>query len=147
MRGLAIRPEMGPMTPEAIEVTRALTREELSKPQVDLQFEHDLHAGLYARTMIVPELPENEACIITAALIKLPTLLISHGEALVYIGEPLPLRLSGHRIIRAAAGRRQVYIAASGFRLTMIFPTNAKTVEEAENEFTDEAHMLQTRRA
>lgn len=146
MNGVALRPTIAPMSPEAIDTVRQIEAVNLARPQTELRFEHDLHAGMYARTMIVPELAADEACVITAVLIKIPTLVISHGDALVYTGEHQPLRLTGHRIIRAAAGRRQAFIAQSGFRLTMIFPTKATTVAEAEEEFTDEAHLLQSRR-
>lgn len=146
MSQLALRPAIAPMSLAAIDCVRQIEAINLARPQTELRFEHDLHAGMYARTMIVPELPTDEVCVITAALIKIPTLVISCGDALVYVGEDEPLRLTGYSVIRAAAGRRQAFIALSGFRLTMIFPTAAETVEEAENEFTDEAKMLQSRR-
>ncbi len=139
-------PRLPAMSAEAIENVRRLRAEEFKKPQVALEFQHDLDAGMYARTMIVPELLPDEVCVITAALIKVPTLMISFGDALVYTGQPEPLRLTGHMITRGAAGRCQVFIAQSGFRLIMIFPTKATTIEEAEREFTDEADLLQSRR-
>lgn len=146
MNDVALRPTIAPMSQAAIDHVRKIEAVNLTRPQTELRFEHDLHAGMYARTMIVPELADDEACLITAVLIKIPTLVIYHGEALVYVGEAQPLRLSASGVIRAAAGRRQAFIAQSGFRLTMIFPTKATTVAEAEEEFTDEAHLLQSRR-
>lgn len=146
MNELAVRPIIAPMSPAAIDYVRQIETINLARPQTELRFEHDLHAGMYARTMIVPELAANKVCVITAALIKIPTLMISHGDALAYTGEAEPLQLTGHMITRASAGRCQAFIAQSGFRLTMIFPTSAKTVEEAEGEFTDEAHRLMSRK-
>ena len=146
MTNLALRPTIAPMSQAAIDRVRQIEAVNLTRPQTELHFEHDLHAGMYARTMIVPELAADEVCVITAVLIKVPTLVIACGDALVYVGENEPLRLTGYSVIQAAAGRRQAFIAQSGFRLTMIFPTTAETVEEAENEFTDEAEMLQSRR-
>ena len=146
MSRLALRPAIAPMSLAAIDCVRQIEAINLARPQTELRFEHDLHAGMYARTMIVPELPTDEVCVITAALIKIPTLMISHGDALAYTGEAEPLVFTGHTITRAAAGRCQAFIAKSGFRLTMIFPTEARTVAEAEEEFTDEAHRLMSRK-
>lgn len=146
MTALALLSAIPAMRPEAIDRVYQIEAENLARPQTDLRFEHRLHAGVYARTMIVPELAEGKACLITAALIRVPTLLISQGDALVYVGEDAPYRLTSHQIIEAAAGRKTAYVAASGFRLTMIFATSAQTVEEAEEEFTAEAHMLQSRK-
>jgi hypothetical protein len=146
MTELALRSTIPAMRPEAIDLVYRLEAENLARPQTDLHFEHHLHAGVYARTMIVPELPEGQRCLITGALIRLPTLLIARGDALLYVGEDEPSILAGDMIVQAAAGRKQVYLASSHFRLTMIFATTAKTVEEAEEEFTSEAHMLQSRR-
>lgn len=134
-----------PMSPAAISRVCEIERINLTRPQTTLRYKHDLHAGMYARTMIVPDLAPGEACLITATLIKVPTLVIFCGEALAYTGEDETLHLSGCDTIRAAAGRQQAFLARSGFRLTMIFPTTAKTVEEAEEEFTDEAERLASR--
>ena len=125
---------------------RRLEAENLARPQTELRFEHYFHAGVDARTMIVPELPPGQSCLITSALIRVPTLLVSEGDALLYVGEEVPVSLTGYQVIEAAAGRKVAYLAQSGYRLTMIFATSASTVEEAEEEFTGEAHMLQSRR-
>jgi hypothetical protein len=54
--------------------------------------------------------------------------------------------LVGYNVIQASAGRKQIYVTREETAITMIFPSNAKTVEEAEEEFTDEAEMLLSRR-
>ena len=146
MSQIALRPAIPAMRPEAIDLVYRLEAENLARPQTDLRFEHDFHAGVYARTMIVPELPEDRRCLITSAFIRIPTLLIARGDALLYVGADEPRTLTGDTIVKAAAGRKQAYLAASNFRLTMIFATTATTVEEAEEEFTNEAHMLQSRK-
>jgi hypothetical protein len=146
MNTLAVRAAVPTMAPGPIDLVRRLETENLARPQTELGFEHHLHAGLYARTMIVPDLGEGQRCLITGAFIQVPTLLVSHGDALVYIGEDAPVHLTGYQIIEAAAGRKQAFLAAGGFRLTMIFATSARTVEEAEEEFTPEARRLQSRR-
>lgn len=146
MSAPALRAAIPAMRPEAVDVVYRLEAANLELPQTELGIEHHLHAGLYARTMCVPELADHECCLITGALIRVPTLLISNGDALAYVGDDAPLRLTGYQVIQADAGRKQAFLAKGGYRLTMLFATSAKTVEEAEEEFTHEAHMLQSRR-
>lgn len=147
MNALAVRSAIPAMSAEALDKVYRLEAINLQRPQTELRVEHNLHAGVYARTMIVPDLADDERCLITGAFITVPTLLISHGEALVYVGDDAPVGLAGHLIIEAAAGRKQAFVARGGYRLTMIFATTARTVEEAEEAFTSEAHRLQSRRS
>ena len=128
------------MTEEAIDLVRDLEAITLQLPQVDVKTTHVLHGGMYARTVLIPA-----GVMITGVLIKVETILIVAGDAVVYIGEK-SLALSNHSVLRGAAGRKQVFVAQTDTHLTMIFPTKASTVEEAENEFTDEPELLITRR-
>ena len=146
MNEIALRTAITAMRPEAIDLVYRLEAINLARPQTELRFEHDFHAGVYARTMIVPDLPKGQCCLITSAFIRIPTLLIAQGEALFYIGEDEPLTLTGSSIVQAAAGRKHACLAQANFRITMIFATSAKTIEEAEEEFTNEAYMLQSRK-
>ncbi len=57
-----------------------------------------------------------------------------------------PMRLTGHCVIPASAHRKQAFTAHEDTYLTMSFATGAATVEEAEDEFTDEAALLLSRR-
>lgn len=136
-----LRPSIPAMTARAIENVRRLESIVAEMPQVDIPIDHTLHAGMYARTAFIPE-----GALITGVLIKVPSTLIVAGTALVYVDEDAPLRVSGYTVLAAAGGRKQAFIAETDIALTMIFPTNAKTVAEAEAEFTDEPHLLQTRR-
>jgi hypothetical protein len=70
--------------------------------------------------------------------------LIVHGHCIVYIGDQSK-ELHGYNVLAASAGRKQAFIAVTDTYLTMIFVTDAKTVAEAEDEFTDEAHLLFSR--
>lgn len=110
-----------------------------NEPQVQLPVQHVFHAGMYARTVRVPA-----GVMITGALIKIPTILIVSGDCGIYLGGEFA-RVIGQRVFSAAAGRKQIFIARKATDLTMCFPTDAKTVKEAEEQFTDEAHMLQNR--
>jgi hypothetical protein len=83
--------------------------------------------------------------VITGALIKIPTLLIVQGDATVYIGDE-PMVLSGYNVVPAAAGRKQAFVAQRIRWLTMIFPSDVKDVGLAEEQFTDENHLLASHR-
>lgn len=128
------------MTSEAVDQSRRVEARMLDMPQINLPVSHALHAGMYHRTITIPA-----GIAITGALIRVPTLLIVDGECEVFTGSEVA-RLSGHHVLQCQPHRKQVFMAHTDTHLTMIFPTNAATVEEAENEFTDEAARLQTRR-
>jgi hypothetical protein len=83
--------------------------------------------------------------VLMGALIKRPTLVIVVGTAHVYVGDKWE-RLAGYKVLPASANRKQIFVSVSPVVITMIFPTSAKTVEEAEAEFTDEAELLLSRR-
>ena len=129
---------IAPTSKAAIDSARAVAEFTSELPQINLVTHHVLHAGMYARTIRMPA-----DTVITGALIKIPTVLILSGDATVISDETI--RLSGYGVIPASAHRKQVFIAHADTDLTMIFPTNAKTVEEAEAEFTDEVDLLISR--
>jgi len=133
-------PVIPAMDEAAIDNVRQLTAAMAELPQVPIPTEHILHAGLYARTVFVPA-----GVIITGVLIKIPTLLIVHGDALVYIGGA-SLRLEGYNVVPAAAGRRQAFVAESDLHLTMLFASDAASVDQAERQFTDEFEQLVSRK-
>jgi hypothetical protein len=128
-----------PMTLEAIGKVRALEHAVRALPQVEVPIEHVLHAGMYARTARIPA-----GVIVTGAYIRLATVLIVSGDVTVDTGDG-PARLTGYHVVEAAAGRKQAFITHTDTALTMLFPTQARTVEEAESEFTNEADRLTTR--
>jgi len=130
---------LGPMSMHAVDVVRCLEEESAKREQVEIPTEHVLHAGMYARTIMVPK-----DVALTGALIKIPTILILSGDAMVYTDQG-PMRVFGHNVMCGAAGRKQAFWAQEDTFLTMIFPTEAKTVEDAEAEFTDELNKLMSR--
>lgn len=107
--------------------------------QVPIQTTHHFHAGLYARTIRIPK-----GVVITGALIRIPTMLIVSGHVTVFIGGDT-IELRGYHVLPASAGRKQVFLAHEDTDLTMLFPSQAETVEEAEAEFTDETELLMSR--
>lgn len=134
-----LRPSIGAMSPAAIGKVCALEQYLGAQPQVELETEHVIHAGMYARTILIPA-----GVVITGALIKVATLLVLDGNASVAIDGDV-LNLHGRQVIPASAGRKQAILAHADTYLTMIFPTTATTVEAAEAEFTDEADRLMSR--
>lgn len=107
--------------------------------QVEIPTEHLIHAGMYARTITMPK-----GIVLTGALMKLATVLIVTGNAAVLAGEDW-IELRGYNVIPASAGRKQVFLSRSPVIITMLFPTQAGTVEEAEAEITDQAEQLMSR--
>jgi len=135
----AMRPALPAMSDNAIAKVRELEQRVLGGTQLEIETWHVLHAGMYARTIRIPA-----DSVLTGALIKRATLLIFNGHASVYLGADT-VELRGHHVIPASAGRKQAFIAHADTDLTMLFPTTATTVEEAEAEFTDEAERLLSR--
>lgn len=109
-------------------------------PQVRMDTNHVLHGGLYLRTITIPA-----GVLLTGVLIRVPTALIFVGDAEVNTGDGGAMRLTGHHVLAASAGRKQAFLAHQDTTLTMVFPTRAKTVSEAEDEFTDEPWLLASR--
>lgn len=129
-----------PATGEDVLVKIKLLEEKIGDlKQIQFRTEHVFHAGMYARTIRIPP-----ATAFISVLIKRATLLILRGTCDILCGERM-IRFQGYNVIPADAGRKTVYFTRTAVELTMIFPSNAKTVEEAEAEFTDEAESLMSR--
>lgn len=141
MRELAPLKVIPPMSPAAIARVRTLEDMQLAlDPAGNLPIQHDLHAGMYARTVCVPA-----GIQITGALIKIQTILVVSGDCYVTLGDDVR-RIRGYAVLRASAGRKQAFRALADTWLTMVFPTLAQTVDGAERAFTDEFEKLANRR-
>jgi hypothetical protein len=81
----------------------------------------------------------------TSVMIKIPTIVIVSGDCAIFAGERWQT-VSGYEVILASEHRIQAYVTLAETAITMLFPTDAKTVEEAEAQFTDEAADLLSRR-
>ena len=108
-------------------------------PTTEIPTEHVFHAGMYARSILVPA---NTVC--CGALIKIATILIVSGDSIVFIGDRA-VEVKGYRVFPASTHRKQALVALSDTYATMIFTTSCKTVEDAEKEFTDEYMNLLSR--
>jgi hypothetical protein len=141
MNQLANKTAIPAMSPQAIANVTALEKIALELPQVPIRTTHVLHGGMYARTITIPA-----GVVLTGALIKIPTMVIVSGDAIVSSGGAEGLRITGSMALPASAGRKQVFAAYQDTTVTMLFPTSAKTIEQAEAEFTDDAELLFSRR-
>ena len=129
-----------PCSSEALEALQRIEDEMAKQPQVTLPVEHHLHAGVYSRTVFIPK--GVMAC---GVIINRPTQLIMNGHARITSGDRV-FELEGFRVLEGQPNRKQIAYAIEDTYFTMLFATDAKTVEEAETEFTDEAERLQTRK-
>ena len=128
------------MTDGAIDKVRTLESHAMAMPQVDIHTSHVIHAGMYHRTIMIPA-----GVMLTGALVKIPTTVTICGNCVVYVGDST-MHVSGYRVLPASAGRKQAFVAVADTWITMSFATQAKTIEQAESEFTDELELLMSRR-
>lgn len=136
---LTVSSILPPTTPEALEKVRAVDEKMRTMPQFEPRMEHLLHGGMYARTCRV-----NAGDAFTSVMIKVPTVLILNGKGQVFAGNKWHF-FDGYLVIPTAAMRHVIYVIEKPTEITMLFPSRAKSVEEAEDEFTDEGHKLLTR--
>jgi hypothetical protein len=132
-------PSLPAMAAEDVAKVGRLEAHLRSLEQVEIETRHHFHAGMYARTVSIPA-----GVVITGALIRIPTLLVVSGFVSVFVGGD-SFELRGYHVMPGSAGRKQVFYAHADTDLTMLFPTQATTVEEAEAEFTNETDLLISR--
>lgn len=127
------------MGEEALAKVQAVQDALMQMEQATIPVQHVLHGGMYARTVRIPA-----GVAIAGAFVRVPTILVINGKVSAYANDQM-IQISGYQVIVASAGRKQIFIAQEDTDLTMLFATTATTVEQAEQEFTSEAHMLASR--
>ena len=127
------------MSNQDIEFARRLEEELLQLEQLKLTTKHTIHGGIYSRTITMVE---GQA--LTGAVIVVPTMLYVSGRLKIQTGGEI-IEIDGTEVIPAGAGRKQAMYAVEETTITMSFATNAKTVKEAEDEFTSEPERLISR--
>jgi hypothetical protein len=128
-----------PIDEAALASVRSVESEMLAVDQTELPVHHTLHGGAYTRSLRIPA-----GVMICGALIKVPTTLIVNGNVTVWANDQA-IDIDGYQVLVGAAGRKQLFYAHEDTDMTMVFATSAKTVDEAEREFTDEWDMLASR--
>lgn len=135
-------PRLPALTSEALGRVRAFEAQLAEQPnQLQVATHHVIHGGMYSRTVTIPA-----GVAFTGARMKRTTLLIITGHVRVYAGEGY-IDLAGHNVLAGSAGRKGAFLTFSEVSMTMVFPTTATTVQEAEAEFTDETHLLMSNHA
>lgn len=127
------------MKEEDINKVRELEKIVLQAPQIQIPTAHTIHGGVYTRTITIPK-----GVVLTGVLIKIPTTIIVDGDVIVYVGNS-SMHINGYQVVTAAGNRKQAFYANEDTRLTMMFSTDAKTIEDAELEFTDDVGLLMSR--
>jgi hypothetical protein len=134
-------PVLPPTAPEIVEKLCEIQHIEMQGEQVPIYTEHLIHASMYSRTITMP--PHVK---LIGALMKIPTLVTVIGKALVLVGKDVA-EIDGYAVLPGSAGRKQIFISGEGpVIITMCFPTSARTVQEAEMQFTDEWDILLSNR-
>lgn len=133
-------PALSATTPEVIELLNKAQYLCMKREQVPIKTDHVIHAGMYARTITMPA-----ETVLIGTLIKIPTTVITVGSARVLVGRDWA-DVDGYQVLPGSANRKQIFVSRTAFIVTMIFPTSAQTVEEAEKEFTDEYEILLSRK-
>lgn len=123
--------------PEAV---RALERTLADLPQVDLQTQHLVHGGMYARTIFIPA-----GTVLTGALTKQDNVCVVFGDITVTTDEGTQ-RLTGFHVLPAKAGAKRAGIAHGDTWWTTLMTTEHVEVADIEQQMTDEADLLQTNR-
>lgn len=106
-------------------------------PEFVFPMEHFLHGGMYVRTIKMPK-----GTVGIGAFIKVPTVVVINGHLRLNSGEKV-YEVKGYKVLKGQAQRKQMAVALEDSEFTMMFATQAKTLEEAEKEFTDDFERLQ----
>jgi hypothetical protein len=123
-----------------IDRVRQIEAELINLPQVDMQTSSLIHGEMYARTVFIPA-----GTVVTGALTNLDNICIVNGDISVTTDEGMR-RIVGFHVLPASKGYKRIGYAHGDTYWTMVCHTNAKTIEDAENDATSEPHILQTRR-
>lgn len=141
MSTLSLVSDLPPCTPKDMAETMRMREVVAKLPQYDFPTEQFFHGGMYVRTVQMPA-----DSILCGAVIKVPTVVAVSGNCLVKVGEEAR-EITGYAVLRGAPGRSQIFIAREETFITMLFPSKASTLDEAEQEFTDEYDQLISRRS
>lgn len=131
-----LRPMLPASSASSIEKVRELDRHLAKMPQYEFVTEHMLHGGMYTRSFIMPA-----GVVGAAVLIKVPTVLIVAGDADIFNNDVLT-RVQGYNVLAGSAGRKIAFYTHSIMGMSMMFPCDAETVDEAQKQFTDEWELL-----
>lgn len=131
-----VSPALVKPDPQTLVCLRNLDTEMLALPQVEIVIDHLIHGGMYARTAHVAA-----DTIVSGALLSRATVLVLNGDVTVFTGNE-SVRLRGFHVLPGSAGRKQLFRTHAETHMAMVLPSKARSVDEAEHEFTDEPELL-----
>lgn len=100
------------------------------------EMHHVFHAGVYVRSLFVPK-----DMIVANDVIKVPTVLIVSGDCLITDTETTR-RITGYEVLLGAPMRQCIVRTLQDTWFSMVYATDAKTVQEAEAEFASDPSSL-----
>jgi hypothetical protein len=112
-----------------------------SCPQIEVFTEHLIHGGMYARTI-----RRGPGVVAVGSVILRATILIINGPCTLVVGDGDRLELTGYNVLPGLPNRKSLSLTHGDVEMTMIFPTDASTVTEAEREIFGEAEALASRK-
>jgi hypothetical protein len=112
----------------------------LTLPQVDFNLSHVIHAGMCARTMMIPA-----GVALTGALTNIDNTCIVCGDITVTTDDG-PKRLTGYHVLPAKLGAKRAGFAHADTWWTTIHRTDLVSISDIEDEMTDESAGLGSRR-
>ena len=82
--------------------------------------------------------------VIVGALLQVPTILVVSGHVSLLAGDSW-VDIDGYGVLPGSSFRKAVIVTRSAAEMTSLFPTAARTVEDAEREMTAEHNQLMSR--
>lgn len=122
------------------ELVRQLGHECGKLPQVNIDLQHDLSGGMYARTGVI-----KAGCLLIGARHKTDHINIMFGDISVTTDEGVK-RLVGYHVLPTKAGRSRAGVAHSDTVWTTICKTDETDISKIEDELVVESSQLQSRR-
>lgn len=125
---------------QTISTVKRLEDELLKLPQVDLETQHCLSGGMYARTIMI-----KSGTALTGATHKTDHVNIVSGDISVTTDEGVK-RFTGYHVLPTKAGSKRAGYAHKDTMWTTVCKTDLVCIEDIEDELVEESANLQTRK-
>lgn len=129
------------MTNKDIEIAQSVEDEISVYEEYALETHHNMHGGIYSRTMML-----KKGDIVSGVIIKVPTTMVVSGHVKILLGSEV-MELKGYNVLSASANRKQVVTALEDTYISMILKSDAQKQWDAEDDFTDEGDKLMSRQS
>lgn len=129
-------PELVAPDDRTLAAMRDLDARMAAQPQVEVRIDHLLHAGMYARTCFLPA-----DVLASGTVLRRATVLVVNGDVTIFTGND-SARLTGFHVLPGLRGRKALFRTHAETQMTMVLPSDAQSVDEAELDITDEPHLL-----